>query len=48
MGAVSHHIVDTYFYDGAPEKKVLIFAHHLAVLDHIAIQLAKSVCLMEI
>jgi hypothetical protein len=43
MGAVAQHLVDTYFYQDAPEKKVLVFAHHLPVLDHLAVQLAKAV-----
>ncbi|KAL7076057.1 hypothetical protein ACQ4LE_004562 [Meloidogyne hapla] len=38
---VSEHIVDTYFYDGAPPKKILVFAHHLEILDYISIELAK-------
>ncbi|KAF7634139.1 hypothetical protein Mgra_00006437 [Meloidogyne graminicola] len=38
---VSEHIVDTYFYDGAPPKKILVFAHHLEILDHISIEMAK-------
>uniref|UniRef100_A0A915LVK7 SWI/SNF-related matrix-associated actin-dependent regulator of chromatin subfamily A-like protein 1 n=1 Tax=Meloidogyne javanica TaxID=6303 RepID=A0A915LVK7_MELJA len=38
---VAEHIVDTYFYDGAPPKKILVFAHHLEILDFISIELAK-------
>lgn len=42
---VAEHIVDTYFYDGAPPKKILVFAHHLEILDFISIELAKVVCI---
>ncbi|VIO92396.1 Helicase conserved C-terminal domain containing protein [Brugia malayi] len=40
--SVARYIIDHYFYDGAPKKKVLIFAHHQVVLDMISIDVAKK------
>lgn len=43
MKAVADHIVDTFFHEGALPKKVLVFAHHLAVLDAIGVVFARVV-----
>uniref|UniRef100_A0AAF5Q4A7 SWI/SNF-related matrix-associated actin-dependent regulator of chromatin subfamily A-like protein 1 n=2 Tax=Wuchereria bancrofti TaxID=6293 RepID=A0AAF5Q4A7_WUCBA len=40
--SVARYIIDHYFYDGAPKKKLLIFAHHQVVLDMISIDVAKK------
>uniref|UniRef100_A0A914HB61 Uncharacterized protein n=1 Tax=Globodera rostochiensis TaxID=31243 RepID=A0A914HB61_GLORO len=41
MKAVAEHVVDTYFHEGAAEKKVLVFAHHMAVLDTLGVAFAR-------
>ncbi|MCP9257142.1 SWI/SNF-related matrix-associated actin-dependent regulator of chromatin subfamily A [Dirofilaria immitis] len=39
--SVARYIIDHYFYDGAPKRKLLIFAHHQVVLDMISMDVAK-------
>lgn len=41
--SVSRYIIDHFFYDGAPKRKILIFAHHQVVLDTISMDIAKKV-----
>uniref|UniRef100_A0A914S9L9 Helicase C-terminal domain-containing protein n=1 Tax=Parascaris equorum TaxID=6256 RepID=A0A914S9L9_PAREQ len=36
--SVASHIVDNFFYEGAPRRKVLVFAHHQVVLDTISMR----------
>ncbi|KAI1733188.1 hepA-related protein (HARP) domain-containing protein [Ditylenchus destructor] len=40
--SVGEHIVESYFYDGAPTRKMLIFAHHNVVLDTISMMLTRK------
>ncbi|VDO58025.1 unnamed protein product [Onchocerca flexuosa] len=40
--SVARYIIDHYFYDGAPKRKLLIFAHHQVVLDMISMDIAKK------
>ncbi|VDN07755.1 unnamed protein product [Thelazia callipaeda] len=40
--SVARYIIDHYFFDGAPKRKVLIFAHHQMVLDTISMDIAKK------
>ncbi|KAM3722857.1 SWI/SNF-related matrix-associated actin-dependent regulator of chromatin subfamily A-like protein [Dirofilaria immitis] len=40
--SVARYIIDHYFYDGAPKRKLLIFAHHQVVLDMISMDVAKK------
>ncbi|VDN60388.1 unnamed protein product [Dracunculus medinensis] len=40
--SVSRYIIDHFFYDGAPKRKILIFAHHQVVLDTISMDIAKK------
>ncbi|EFO16766.2 hypothetical protein LOAG_11737 [Loa loa] len=44
--SVARYIIDHYFYDGAPKRKLLIFAHHQVVLDMISMDVAKKVIKM--
>lgn len=36
------HIIDTFFYEGAVYKKIIIFGHHQIVLDYIQMTLEKK------
>lgn len=40
--SVARYIIEHYFYDGAPKRKVLVFAHHQVVLDSISMDVAKK------
>uniref|UniRef100_F1KXE2 SMARCAL1-like protein n=1 Tax=Ascaris suum TaxID=6253 RepID=F1KXE2_ASCSU len=40
--SVASHIVDNFFYEGAPRRKVLVFAHHQVVLDTISMYVTKK------
>ncbi|VBB25880.1 unnamed protein product [Acanthocheilonema viteae] len=40
--SVARYIIDHYFYNGAPKRKLLIFAHHQIVLDIISMDIAKK------
>ncbi|KAL3090173.1 hypothetical protein niasHS_006625 [Heterodera schachtii] len=42
MRAVAEHVVDTYFHEGGADRKVLVFAHHLAVLDTLGVAMARA------
>uniref|UniRef100_A0A915PPC1 SWI/SNF-related matrix-associated actin-dependent regulator of chromatin subfamily A-like protein 1 n=1 Tax=Setaria digitata TaxID=48799 RepID=A0A915PPC1_9BILA len=40
--SITRYIIDHYFYEGAPKKKLLVFAHHQVVLDMISMDVAKK------
>ncbi|KHN80273.1 Putative SMARCAL1-like protein [Toxocara canis] len=40
--SVATHIVNSFFYDDAPRRKVLVFAHHQVVLDTISMHITKT------
>uniref|UniRef100_A0A0N5AS35 SWI/SNF-related matrix-associated actin-dependent regulator of chromatin subfamily A-like protein 1 n=1 Tax=Syphacia muris TaxID=451379 RepID=A0A0N5AS35_9BILA len=40
--SVSKHVIDNFFYEGAPHRKVLVFAHHQVVLDTLSMNITKK------
>ncbi|MFH4975848.1 hypothetical protein AB6A40_002557 [Gnathostoma spinigerum] len=40
--SVAKHILDSFFYEGAPKRKLLVFAHHQVMLDSLAMVMIKK------
>lgn len=41
---VADWIIDTYFYKEAQPVKILLFAHHTAVMDVFSMRFERAVC----